>query len=470
MIKNDTIVALATSNGIGAIAIIRLSGSNAIASVEKHFVAKKKGKLLKNQKSHTLHLGNICKGNRVIDEVLVSIFKNPNSYTGEDVVEISCHGSTFIQQEILQLFLKDGCRMADNGEFTMRAFLNGKMDLSQAEAVADVIASNSAASHQMAIQQMRGGITNELKDLRSKLLDFAALIELELDFSGEDVEFADRTQFKQLVAKISFVLKRLIDSFAFGNAMKKGIPVAIIGEPNVGKSTLLNTLLNEEKAIVSDIAGTTRDAIEDEIAINGVLFRFIDTAGIRNTKDIVENIGIKKAYEKAENSQLVIFLVNSEKLKAKSAELQAEIDKITKRFIAKKVLIVANKIDKLNDSEIKDLENNYTQITKNAKLILLSAKEQIGVEDLKTELTSLANIGALSTNETIVTNSRHFEALSNALQAINSVQQGIDLNISTDLFAIDIRECLRHLGTITGDYDVDKDILGHIFSNFCIGK
>ena len=352
--------------------------------------------------------------------------------------------------------------MADNGEFTMRAFLNGKMDLSQAEAVADVIASNSSASHQMAIQQMRGGITNELKELRTKLLDFAALIELELDFSGEDVEFADRTQFKELVAKITYVLKRLIDSFAFGNAMKNGIPVAIIGEPNVGKSTLLNALLNEEKAIVSDIAGTTRDAIEDEISINGVIFRFIDTAGIRETEDVVENIGIKKAYEKAENAQLIIFLIDART--EKKAQRKQEIDLIKKRFPNKRLLVIANKIDLISKDDRNALESEIDN------LILLSAKNKAGIEDLKNELISLVNIGALSNNETIVTNSRHFEALNNALAAINSVQQGIDLEISTDLFAIDIRECLRHLGTITGDYDVDKDILGHIFSNFCIGK
>ena len=277
MIQNDTIIALATPAGVGAISVIRLSGENAIHFVEANFKSIRKNKSLLNQKTHTIHLGHIIENNIILDEVLVSVFKNPNSYTGENVVEISCHGSSFIQQEIIQLFLKKGCRMADNGEFTMRAFLNGKMDLSQAEAVADVIASNSAASHQMAIQQMRGGITNELKELRVQLLDFAALIELELDFSGEDVEFADRAKFRELVAKITFVLKRLIDSFSFGNAMKNGIPVAIIGEPNVGKSTLLNSILNEEKAIVSDIAGTTRDAIEDEIIIEGVAFRFIDT-------------------------------------------------------------------------------------------------------------------------------------------------------------------------------------------------
>ena len=463
MIKQDTIIALATPAGVGAIAVIRISGDDAINIVSKFFKSIS-GKKLNAQKTHTIHLGHIVTEDVVLDEVLVSVFKNPKSYTGENVVEISCHGSTYIQQEIIQLFLANGCRMADNGEFTMRAFLNGKMDLSQAEAVADVIASNSFASHQMAIQQMRGGITNELKELRTKLLDFAALIELELDFSGEDVEFADRTQFKELVAKISTVLKRLIESFAFGNAMKNGIPVAIIGEPNVGKSTLLNALLNEEKAIVSDIAGTTRDAIEDEISIDGVLFRFIDTAGIRETQDIVESIGIKKAYEKAEKAQLIIFLIDANKFIHSSDTFIEEIETIKKRFPNKRVLVIANKVDTLSCHDSSILQSEIDD------LFLLSAKQNEGLETLKKELTSLVNIGALSNNETIVTNSRHFEALNNALAAINSVQQGIDLEISTDLFAIDIRECLRHLGTITGDYDVDKDILGHIFSNFCIGK
>jgi tRNA modification GTPase len=354
--------------------------------------------------------------------------------------------------------------MADNGEFTMRAFLNGKMDLSQAEAVADVIASNSSASHQLAIQQMRGGITNELKDLRAKLLDFAALIELELDFSGEDVEFADRTKFKELVATISSVLKKLIDSFSFGNAMKNGIPVAIIGEPNVGKSTLLNSLFNEEKAIVSEIAGTTRDAIEDELIIEGVAFRFIDTAGIRQTNDIVESIGIRKTFEKAENAQLLIFLIDSNKFADSKSFFLEEIETIKNRFPNKRLLLIANKIDSLPEKQRKEITASVNDI------LLLSAKEKIGITTLLKELTSLVNKGALSNNETIVTNSRHFEALNNALNAINSVQEGIDLEISTDLFSIDIRECLRHLGNITGEYDVDKDILGHIFSNFCIGK
>lgn len=463
MIQHDSIIALATPSGIGAISVIRISGEDAINIVSKKFNSIS-GKKLKNQKTHTIHLGHIIENNRIIDEVLVSVFKNPSSYTGENIVEISCHGSSYIQQEIIQLFLKNGCRMADNGEFTMRAFLNGKMDLSQAEAVADVIASNSSASHQLAIQQMRGGITNELKDLRTKLLDFAALIELELDFSGEDVEFADRTKFKELVVTISSVLKKLIDSFSFGNAMKNGIPVAIIGEPNVGKSTLLNSLFNEEKAIVSEIAGTTRDAIEDELIIEGVAFRFIDTAGIRQTNDIVESIGIKKTFEKAENAQLLIFLIDSNKFVGSKSSFLEEIKIIKNRFPNKRLLLIANKIDSLPEKQRKEITTSVKDI------LLLSAKEKIGITTLLKELTSLVNRGALSNNETIVTNSRHFEALNNALNAINSVQEGIDLKISTDLFSIDIRECLRHLGNITGEYDVDKDILGHIFSNFCIGK
>ena len=463
MIQNDSIIALATPSGIGAISVIRISGEDAINIVSKKFNSIS-GKKLKNQKTHTIHLGHIIDNNRIIDEVLVSVFKNPSSYTGENIVEISCHGSSYIQQEIIQLFLKNGCRMADNGEFTMRAFLNGKMDLSQAEAVADVIASNSSASHQLAIQQMRGGITNELKDLRTKLLDFAALIELELDFSGEDVEFADRTKFKELVVTISSVLKKLIDSFSFGNAMKNGIPVAIIGEPNVGKSTLLNSLFNEEKAIVSEIAGTTRDAIEDELIIEGVAFRFIDTAGIRQTNDIVESIGIRKTFEKAENAQLLIFLIDSNKFVGSKSTFLEEIETIKNRFPNKRLLLIANKIDSLPEKQRKEITTSVKDI------LLLSAKEKIGITTLLKELTSLVNKGALSNNETIVTNSRHFEALNNALNAINSVQEGIDLEISTDLFSIDIRECLRHLGNITGEYDLDKDILGHIFSNFCIGK
>ena len=328
MIYNDTIVALATASGAGAVAIIRLSGKDAIKIAADNFKSVKSQKSLSDQKTHTIHLGHIIDENRVIDQVLVSVFKNPNSYTGEDVVEVSCHGSVYIQQEIIQLFLRKGCRMANPGEFTLRAFLNGKLDLSQAEAVADLIASDNEASHQIAMQQMRGGFSSEIAKLREELLNFASLIELELDFAEEDVEFADRTQFKDLVDRISFVLKRLIDSFAVGNVIKNGIPVAIVGEPNVGKSTLLNALLNEERAIVSDIAGTTRDTIEDELVINGIGFRFIDTAGIRDTKDVVENIGIKKTFEKIDQAQVVVFLFSANEFKTQSERLIVEVEKI----------------------------------------------------------------------------------------------------------------------------------------------
>ena len=353
MIDQDTIIALATPSGMGAIAVIRLSGENAISIVDRFFKSKIENKSLLTQKTHTIHLGHVLNNDRIIDEVLVSIFKDPNSYTGENVVEISCHGSIYIQQEIIQLFIKNGVRLANPGEFTLRAFLNGKLDLSQAEAVADLIASDSKASHQIAIQQMRGGFSNEIENLRQELLNFASLIELELDFAEEDVEFANRDDFQRLIIKISSALKRLIESFAYGNVLKNGIPVAIIGEPNVGKSTLLNALLNEEKAIVSHIAGTTRDAIEDEIIIDGVAYRFIDTAGIRDTKDEIESIGIKKTFEKATQAQVIIYLFDASIIRNKKVEIQnqllklvqAEIEKIRTKFPDKKLIIVANKTD-----------------------------------------------------------------------------------------------------------------------------
>ena len=313
-IPNDTIVALATPYGIGAIAVIRLSGSSAIELAHRVFKPRGKRKSLLTVDSHTVHLGYIMDDQRIVDEALLTVFKAPHSYTGENVVEISCHGSAYIQQEILQLLLSNGARHADAGEFTLRAFLHGKMDLSQAEAVADLIASDSQSSHNIAMQQMRGGFSNEIANLRQELLNFASLIELELDFSEEDVEFADRTAFQELISKITAVIKRLLDSFALGNVLKNGIPVAIVGEPNVGKSTLLNALLNDEKAIVSDIAGTTRDAIEDEIVLQGVTYRFIDTAGIRDTEDVVENIGIQKTFENIEKAQLVLHLIDAEKI------------------------------------------------------------------------------------------------------------------------------------------------------------
>ena len=458
-INNDTIIALATSSGVGAIAVIRLSGEDAINIVNKFFKSKYGKKDLTTVKSHTIHLGNIINNNNIIDEVLVSIFKNPHSYTGENVVEINCHGSVYIQQEILQLFILNGVRNANAGEFTLRAFLNGKMDLSQAEAVADLISSNSAASHQVSLQQMRGGFSTEIQNLRQQLLNFASLIELELDFAEEDVEFADRTEFKNLIHKISDVLKRLIDSFALGNVLKNGIPVAIVGKPNVGKSTLLNTLLNEEKAIVSHIEGTTRDAIEDEITIDGVVYRFIDTAGIRTTEDFIENIGIQKTFENIEKAQLVLHLIDSSKI----GELQQKTSELEKKYPSKKILTVINKSDLLTENEISNLNSQFLN------LIILSAKHKTGIHKLTTNLTQLANKGALSNNETIVSNSRHFEALNNAFKAIKEVQKAINNNVSTDLFAIDIRQALLHLGEITGEVTTE-DLLGNIFANFCIGK
>jgi len=461
MILNDTIVALATPSGAGAVAIVRVSGPQAIDTVADVFQSIK-NKDLRKQKTHTLHLGYIKDGDKIIDQVLVSLFKGTNSYTGEPTVEISCHGSTFIQQQIIQLLLRKGCRMATAGEFTMRSFLNGKMDLSQAEAVADLIASDNEAAHQLAMQQMRGGFSNEIAKLREELLNFASLIELELDFSEEDVEFADRTAFRDLVSRIQFVLKRLIDSFAVGNVIKNGIPVAIVGEPNVGKSTLLNALLNEERAIVSDIAGTTRDTIEDELVIEGIGFRFIDTAGIRETKDVVESIGIQKTFEKIEQAQLVLFLV--ENSRAKDVEgLKREIEEIKNKYPLKALLVIMNKMDLLDEEQISNLTSNISN------LILISAKQKVGIDDLKTNLLSLVNTGALRNNETIVTNTRHYDSLIKALEEIQKVQYGLDTNIPADLMAIDIRQALFFFGEITGQVTNDE-LLGNIFANFCIGK
>ena len=463
MIQNDTIIALATPSGAGAIAVIRLSGNDAIKLVSDNFQSVTEGKTLSSQKTHTIHLGHIVDGKKTIDEVLVSVFKNPNSYTGEDVVEISCHGSPYIQQEIIQLFLRQGCRMADAGEFTLRAFLNGKLDLSQAEAVADLIASDNEASHQIAMQQMRGGFSSEIAKLREELMNFASLIELELDFSEEDVEFADRTQFKELIDRITFVLKRLIDSFAVGNVIKNGIPVAIVGEPNVGKSTLLNALLNEERAIVSEIAGTTRDTIEDEISIGGIGFRFIDTAGIRETEDVVESIGIKKTFEKIEQSQVVIYLFDAFNSIDNLKQVSVETWKIKNKYPLKPLLIIANKIDRLDDTQIVALQEAIPEV------MLLSAKSGFGVEQLTNSLLNLINTGALRNNETIVTNTRHYDALLKAFEEIQKVKHGLDSGLSGDLLAIDIRQALYHFGEITGEITND-DLLGNIFANFCIGK
>lgn len=463
MIPQETIVALATPSGAGAIAIIRLSGKDAITIAADVFQSVS-GKDITKQKTHTIHLGHIVDNGKVYDQVLLSIFKGPNSYTGENVIEISCHGSTFIQQQIIQLLLRRGAKMAQAGEFTLRAFLNGKLDLSQAEAVADLIASDNEASHQIAMQQMRGGFSNEIAKLREELLNFASLIELELDFAEEDVEFADRTQFHELLERIEFVLKRLIDSFAVGNVIKNGIPVAIVGEPNVGKSTLLNALLNEERAIVSDIAGTTRDTIEDELVINGIGFRFIDTAGIRETQDHVESIGIQKTFEKIEQAQVVMFLVDSTELTMESLErLKVEVEKIKNKYPQKALLTIFNKKDKLEERLLQNLESQIENS------IFISAKQKVGIEELKNELMSFVNTGALRNNETIVTNTRHYDSLLKALEEIQKVKWGLNSGLSSDLMAIDIRSALYFFGEITGEVTNDE-LLGNIFANFCIGK
>ena len=472
----DTIVALATPAGAGAIAVIRVSGAEAISTVSPLFRAKSK-KDIASEPSHTLHLGNIVDDKRILDEVLVSIFHGPRSYTGENTIEISCHGSPYIQQEIIQLLIRKGCRSAEAGEFTLRSFLNGKMDLSQAEAVADLISSENQASHQLAMQQMRGGFSNEIKKLREELLNFASLIELELDFAEEDVEFANRDQFSELVIRIQKVLQKLVDSFSVGNVIKNGIPVAIVGEPNVGKSTLLNALLNEERAIVSEIAGTTRDTIEDEISIGGIGFRFIDTAGIRETEDVVESIGIKRTFEKISQAQVVLYLSPLTTKGGIDDAVLIEIEKIKNRFPQKPLLVIVNKIDQLSEKELANIKevlsskNNdpHSGRVENSNLLLLSAKTGEGVEELQNKLLEFVNTGELRNNNTIVTNSRHYNALLQALEEINKVQEGLNANLSGDLLAIDIRQALYHFGEITGEITND-DLLGNIFANFCIGK
>ena len=462
MQHQDTIIALATPSGAGAIAVIRVSGPEAIGISEGLFKSIHNKKLTA-QPTHSIHLGHIVDGSRVLDEVLISLFRNPQSYTGEDVVEISCHGSHYIQNEILQLFIRKGCRAATPGEFTLRAFLQGKMDLSQAEAVADLIASDSAAAHQIALQQMRGGFSSEIKALRAELLNFASLIELELDFSEEDVAFADRQQFEALLKRIIDVLKYLMDSFSTGSVIKNGVPISIVGAPNVGKSTLLNALLNEDKAIVSNIAGTTRDAIEDELIIEGVKFRFIDTAGIRQTDDTVESIGIEKTFEKMAQSQVILQLLDASSIsKTNSAELLNAMQVTKDKHPDTECLLVLNKMDLANADEVVALFSNLQPIA-------LSAKTRAGVEVLKSKLLSLVQTGKLRNNDTIITNARHYDALGEALKSIQNVQAGLDSGLSGDLMAIDIREALHHFGRITGEISTD-DLLGNIFANFCIGK
>ena len=457
MINDETIIALATPSGMGAISVIRISGSKAISITEKLF--KPKGnKILSKQKSHTVHLGNLMKNNFVLDEVLVTIFNGPNSYTGEDTIEISCHGSTYIQQKIIDLYIENGIRVANPGEFTLRAFLNGKMDLNQAEAVADLIASENEGSHNLAIQQMKSGFSNDLKKLRSELLHFSSMIELELDFSQEDVEFAERNEFKKLINKITKELGDLINSFSSGNVLKNGIAVAIAGKPNAGKSSLLNTLLNEDKAIVSNIPGTTRDSIEDSLIIDGIKFRFTDTAGLRKTDDVIESKGIEKTKEKIRQSKILIYLfdVNDTNLD----EINSDIESFKRKDLS--VILVRNKVD------LKIVSKDLFEELKNLNFLEISANDNNSVNILKNRLLDEVNILNPHT-DTIVSNSRHYQALINAMTAIKDVSNGLESNISGDLLSIDIRKSIEHLAEITGEITND-DVLGNIFSNFCIGK
>ncbi|HJV78917.1 MAG TPA: tRNA uridine-5-carboxymethylaminomethyl(34) synthesis GTPase MnmE [Paludibacter sp.] len=461
----STITAISTAPGIGGIAVIRVSGKDTVKHCNAIFLSKRKDFSLLQQEANTVSFGSIInRRNEVIDEVLVTVFRTPHSFTGEDVVEISCHGSVFVQQQILQLLIEQGCVLAQPGEFTQRAFLNGKMDLSQAEAVADLIASTSAASHRMALNQMRGGFSNELLKLRTQLLDFVSLVELELDFNEEDVEFADRTQLKSLATTIERIILKLSDSFRVGNALKNGIPVALVGETNVGKSTLLNVLLNEDKAIVSDIHGTTRDVIEDSVNLGGISFRFIDTAGIRDTKDKIENMGIERTYQKIEQAAIVLWILDCTQL---SEHMEWLTDRIAKRAAGKKVILVFNKTDKITNDERDVLTQLFEQFE--GERIYISARERVNTDGLEKALIRAAQLPEINPGDVVVSNVRHYEALQNAHSAICRVIDGLDSGISGDFLSQDIRECMHFLGEITGQMSNDE-ILGNIFGKFCIGK
>lgn len=463
MINQDTICAISTAQG-GAIGIIRVSGPKAIEITNNIFTSAKAGKDLNDQSPYTITFGRIYKENEIIDEVLVSIFRAPHSYTGEDSTEITCHGSSYILQQIMQLLIRNGCRSALPGEYTQRAFLNGKMDLSQAEAVADLISSSSAATHRLAMSQMRGGFSKELNELKNQLLNFTSMIELELDFSEEDVEFADRDGLRKLADTIEGVIARLANSFNVGNAIKNGIPVAIIGETNAGKSTLLNTLLNEEKAIVSDIHGTTRDVIEDTVNLQGVTFRFIDTAGIRETQDTIETLGIERTFQKIEQVNIILWIIDS----ANSIEQLKQLSKeILPACTDKQLVLVFNKSDLINDTQRDSLIVFSKDIQ--AEYIFISAKHKDNIKELENILMNAAALPTISQSDVIVTNVRHYEALTKALESIHRVQEGLDMNISGDFLSQDIRECIFFLSDIVGNVTNDS-VLENIFKNFCIGK
>ena len=455
--SSSTICALATAPGIGAIAVIRLSGEAAIEICNKVFF----GKDITKVESHTAHFGTIRANDKIIDEVLLTVFKGKKSFTGENSVEISTHGSPYIQQQVIQLLITNGAESAGPGEFTLRAFLNGKLDLSQAEAVADVIASNSETSHELAMSQMRGGFSTEIQKLREQLIHFASLIELELDFGEEDVEFADRADLKELVAKLNTVLSKLINSFDYGNVIKTGVPVAIVGEPNVGKSTLLNALLNEERAIVSDIAGTTRDVIEDEMILNGVSFRFIDTAGIRETEDTIEKIGIQKTKDKIALAAFILHLVDpTDYIKDKDV-LSEDLKAFNKQYPNKKLLVVFNKEDQKHTISVPKHIAGYPTVS-------ISAKMNSNLPQLIDLLTKHFKLNPTQ-DQSIITNSRHYGSLYSAQKEVTAIQAGLSNGLSGDLLAIDLRQALYHLGEITGEVTNDE-LLGNIFANFCIGK